>query len=226
MPYNPKKACPKHKDKYLLLGKDHPDDTGLCCHPSCFKGAVTKTSERFKSTRTMVRMVREYGYLDECVSFLVCRLLEEYYQRKAPPVLNPQWLFYNMNKFIQGDLVKGVMPQTSVPPVWKKNVDYIEITDEVMGELEEAISEENRYSYRGDLAYQDKQMLTILENVVGPVWLSFIMRDIGRQEAQKLLNLRPSQFRTEWDAKKKELQWLFRDWVETKELNLEDLPNE
>lgn len=226
MPYIEEKACPKHKDRYLLLPKEDPNNTSLCAHPDCLKGVIVRTSQKFKSTRTMVNMLIEYGYLDEAVSFIVCRLLEEYEQRGAQPVLNPQWLFYALNKFIQTDLVKGVMPQTNIPTCWKEENKHIEITEEIMVELEESLSLENRHSYRGDFAYRDKQMLTIIENVVGPVWTSFIMRDIGRTEAQKLLALSPSQFIKEWSKKKEELRWLFRDWVDTYELNLEEKENE
>ncbi len=169
-------------------------------------------------------MLRDYGYLDECVSFVVCRLLEEYHRDNKPPVINPQWLFYGLNKFIQQDVVKGVMPATKVPSHWKKKVTFMEITDDVMEDLEYSNEEDNRYSFRGDYAYQDKQLITILTNEVGPVWVSFIMRDIGRQQAQTLLGLSPAQFKAEWKKHKARLQWLFRDWVETHGLNLEE-PN-
>jgi len=226
MPYNPEKACKKHGAQYLLLGKDNPKESGLCCYPSCFKAAMTHAAKRFKSTNTMVRMVREYGYLDECVSFLICRLIEEYNARQAPPVLNGQWLFYNLNKFIQQDLVKGVIPQTKVPPVWKKTVDIIEMTDDIVKDLEEANNLTNRYSRGPELSYYDAELLRILENVVGPVWVSFIMRDIGTAEAQKILKLSPARFKKQWAEHKKELQILFKDWRSTKGLNFEEETNE
>jgi|TARA_R110001583_G_scaffold10693_6_gene48989 hypothetical protein len=226
MPYRPEKACKKHGDRYLLLPKDDPNNTSLCAHPECMKATITQMAKRFHSTNTMVKMVRDYGYLDECVSFVVCRLLEEYQKAGKPPVINPQWLFYNLNKFIQGDLIKGVMPSTTVPSHWRKKVQFMEITDTVIEDLETSNEEDNRYSFRGDYAFQDKQLVTILTNEVGPVWVSFIMRDIGVGEAQKLLNLSPAKFKKEWKKHKERLQWLFRDWKETHGLNLEEFINE
>lgn len=229
MPYKEEKACPKHKDRYLLLGKADPLETGLCCNPSCLKAAITQTAKRFKSTNKMVTMLRERDLLDETVSFVVMKLLQEARELGKPPVLNAQWLFYNLNKFIQDDIVRGGdIPQACVPPVWRKNIEIQELNDEVIDLMEknEAVSLNDRYHHPEHKTY-DANFLIWFEKVLeNTTWRQFFLGEIGQRDAQKVLRLSPANFVKEAQKLRYDLAWAYRKFRVDGSIDFSDAPAE
>lgn len=229
MPYKPEKACKLHKDKYLLLGKHDPLETGLCAHPSCLKGAIIATSKRFKSTTKMCEMLRERNLLDEMVSFVVMKLIEEARENNKPPVLNAQWLFYNLNKYIQQDVVRGGdIPEACVPPVWRDTVALCELNEEIIDIMEEneAVQLNDRYHHPEYKTY-DANFLIWFEKVLeNTTWRQFFLGELGQRDVQKVLKIGPAAFVKEMTKLRYDLAWAYRKFRIDGSIDFTDPPDE
>lgn len=136
------KLCPTHKKQHLLFPDDGRKQTYLCVHPTCIEKAVRDCVKKRKSLRALWRIVESGGRLriEEFVSWTHFQLLIDRDKGKTLLSINPQWLWFKLQNFINCELKRGFEPLSTIPAKARKDRVYLYADDHLLDSLQETIT--------------------------------------------------------------------------------------
>ena len=92
--------CNRHKLKYQI-----DPSSILCSHPDCIKRLTHSLSKKSRALQKLYKIIEANHSEDDMCSYIIERLLIEKAEGK-PLVLNPTWLFFNLNRFVRDEMIK------------------------------------------------------------------------------------------------------------------------
>jgi len=90
--YKPR-PCKHHGTRYQQI-----PGSNLCCHRNCLKSLILDFSNKAPSIKKIVDYAINMGQLDDLISFLTEKLMEDVCKGK-PGVINAQWLFFKLTHY-------------------------------------------------------------------------------------------------------------------------------
>mgnify|MGYP003635415891 CR=1 FL=1 len=202
-------AAGKKKKKLSFCeihGKKHALSSGLCTHPKCVGKVVGLHCKRSKWVKKFWRQILELGAEQDCVGWIVMRLLHEEQTQGKKPTINSTWLFYNLRKYLWTEHKKGDVPIWKCMPSAKnqleKNQSYLEGIfakfDGAQEVVEGIINAAMHYDSSGSTWEQEDietiygvyEMKEYIKEVYGEVWLLYLMDQVELNDVRKLTGLK------------------------------------